>query len=70
MSRNSAIKFSKLLRVCNDGAPSMIGRTAGTGAIHERFLDRPLLIYHCIIHQECMCGKIQNLQHVMIPVVK
>ena len=36
------------LRVCTDGAPSMIGRTAGTLALPERFLVSPLLKYHCI----------------------
>ena len=29
MSRKSAIKFTTLLGICTDGAPSMIGRTAG-----------------------------------------
>ena len=48
----------------------MIGRTARTVALLERFLDRSLLKYHCIIHQESPCGKNLNLQHVMISVVK
>ena len=39
MSRMSAIKFTKLLRVSTDGAPSVIGRTA----LLERFLDSFLL---------------------------
>ena len=43
----------------------MIGRTSGTVALFERFLDRPLLKYHCIIHQESVWKKI-DLQHVMI----
>ena len=37
MSRKSAIKFTKLLRVCTDGVPSMIGRTAGTVALMKGF---------------------------------
>ena len=45
----------------------MIGRTAD---LLERFLDRPLLKYHCIIHQESVCGNIFYLQHAMILVVK
>ena len=48
----------------------MIGRTVGSVALLERFLDRPLLKYHCIIHQESLCGKMLNLRHVMISVVK
>ena len=52
MTRKSAIKFTKLIRVCIYGAPSMIGKTAGTVALLERYQVRPLLKYHCIIHQE------------------
>ncbi|XP_076346237.1 general transcription factor II-I repeat domain-containing protein 2A-like isoform X1 [Tachypleus tridentatus] len=67
---NQHLNFSKLLSVCTDGAPSMIGRVAGTVALLEKFFGRPLLKYHCIIHQESLCVTILNLQHVMIPVVK
>ena len=34
------------LRVCTDGAPSSIGRTAGNVVLFENFLDRPLMKYH------------------------
>lgn len=64
------IDSSKLISVCTDGAPSMIGRVAGTTALLEEFLNRPLLKYHCIIHQQSLCGKTLNLQHVMLPVLK
>ena len=70
MSRKSANKFTQFLCVCTDGAKLMIGRTAGTVALLERFLDHPLLKYHCIIHQGSLCGKMLYLQHVMISVVK
>ena len=55
---NQQFDLSKLLSVCIDGALSMIGKAAGAVALLERFLDRPLLKYHCIIHQEYMCGKV------------
>ncbi|KAG7174117.1 General transcription factor II-I repeat domain-containing protein 2A-like 5, partial [Homarus americanus] len=45
-------------------------KVAGTTTLLENFLNRPLLKYHCIIHQESLCGKPLNLQHVMLPVVK
>jgi len=48
----------------------MIGQVAGTSTLLENFLHRPLLKYHCIIHQETLCEKSLNLQHVMLPVVK
>ena len=56
MFRKSAIKFTTLLCVCTDGVPSMFGRSVGTVALLERLLDCPLLKYHCIIHQESLCG--------------
>jgi len=34
----------------------MIGKGAGAGALLERFLGRPPLKYHCIIHQDSLCG--------------
>ena len=64
------LHLNKLLGVCTDGAPSMIGKAAGAVALLERFLGRPLQKYHCIIHQESLCGKVLHLQHVMVPVVK
>ncbi|KAG7162491.1 Zinc finger BED domain-containing protein 5-like 10, partial [Homarus americanus] len=67
---NLQLDSSKLITVCTDGAPSMIGKVAGTTTLLENFLNRPLLKYHCIIHQESLCGKTLNLQHVMLPVVK
>lgn len=67
---NLQLDSSKLIGVCTDGAPSMIGKAAGTTTLLENFLGRPLLKYHCIIHQESLCGKTLNLQHVMLLVVK
>ena len=46
----------------------MIGQVAGTTTLLENFLNC-LLEYHCIIHQETLCGKTINLQHAMLPVV-
>ena len=46
LSNKSVIKFTCLLRVCIDGARPIIGRTAGTVALRERYLDRHLLKYH------------------------
>ena len=64
------LDLNKLLGVCTDGTPSMIGKAAGAVALLERFFGGPLLKYHCIIHQESLCGKVLHLQHVMVPVVK
>ena len=48
----------------------MIGQVDGTTTLLENILRRPLLRYHCIVHQESLCGKTLYLQHVMPPVVK
>ena len=66
---NLEIDSSKLVSVSTDGALSMMGQVAGTTTLLENFLCRHFLRYHCIIHQESLCGKTLNLQHVMLPVV-
>jgi len=67
---NQQLDLSKLLSVCIDGAVSMIGKAAGAVALLDSFSGLPSLKYHCIIHQESMCGNVLNLQHVMVPFVK
>ncbi|KAG7176846.1 General transcription factor II-I repeat domain-containing protein 2A-like 1, partial [Homarus americanus] len=66
---NLQLDSSKLITVCTDGAPSMIGKVAGTTTLLENFLNRPLLKYHCIIHQESQCGKTLNLQDSRVNVL-
>ena len=67
---NLQLDSSKLMSVCTDGVPAMTGKVAGATTLLENFISRPLLKYHCIIHQESLCEKTLNLQHVMLPVVK
>ena len=45
-------------------------QVAGITTSLENILNRPLLKYHCTIHQESLRGKTLNLWHVMLPVVK
>ena len=47
---NLKLDYSKLISVCTDEAPSMIDKVNGTTALLEKFLNRPVLKYHCIIH--------------------
>ena len=63
------LDLNRLLSLCTDGAPSMIGQAAGAVALLERFLGRPLLKYHCIIHQESLCGIVLHLQHIIVLVI-
>ena len=56
----------KLISITTDGAPAMMGRTSGFIALckeSESFPD--ILNYHCIIHQQALCGKILNIKEVM-----
>ena len=62
----SNLPLFKLTSITTDGAPSMVGRTAGFVALcklSESFPD--FLSYHCIIHQQQLCGKILNMKDVM-----
>ena len=64
------LDWSKLVSVCTDGASAMIGnRNIGIGLLIS-FLGRSVLKYHCIIHQEVLCGQNLNMQSVMDVVVK
>ena len=67
---NLQIDSRTLVSVCTDGSPPMICQVAGTTTLHENLLNRPLLKYHCIIHQESQKGRTLNPQHDMLPVVK
>ena len=63
-------QWNKLTSVCTDGAPAMTGCNAGLCARLEQFLGRTLLKYHCMIHQESLCGKSLQITDVLSVVVK
>ena len=48
----------------------MVGKISGNVTLLERFVGRSLLKYHCILHQESLCGKVMNLLHVTSPIIK
>ncbi|XP_069502334.1 general transcription factor II-I repeat domain-containing protein 2-like [Ambystoma mexicanum] len=63
--------LQKLVAVTTDGAPAMIGRNIGFVALCRRDPDYPeFRSYHCIIHQQLLCSKVLNYQHVMTVVLK
>lgn len=64
--------YNKLVAIVTDGAPSMVGSSNGLVAKLRKYcLDneyssgRPLLAYHCLIHQQQLAAKAMNLTHVM-----
>ncbi|XP_069470005.1 general transcription factor II-I repeat domain-containing protein 2B-like [Ambystoma mexicanum] len=60
-----------LVAVTTDGALAMVGRNIGFVALCRRDPDFPeFRSYHCIIHQQSLCSKVLNYQHVMTVILK
>ncbi|XP_059812513.1 general transcription factor II-I repeat domain-containing protein 2B-like [Hypanus sabinus] len=55
--RAKGIKTTHLVSVATDGAPNMTGTHKGIVALLQKSLDRKLLIFHCILHQEALCAQ-------------
>jgi len=66
----NSLSWDKLISICTDGAPAMIGKDNGCVALLQNFLGRNLFSYHCIIHQEALYAKAMKLDDIMDPVVR
>ena len=44
-TENFELDMNKLISICTDGAPAMVGKNNGMVALLEKFLDRPLIKY-------------------------
>ncbi|KAL1007606.1 hypothetical protein UPYG_G00089010 [Umbra pygmaea] len=55
--RAKGINTTHLVLVATDGAPSMTGAQKGFVALLQKSLDRKLLTFHCILHQEALCAQ-------------
>ncbi|GBP80505.1 General transcription factor II-I repeat domain-containing protein 2A [Eumeta japonica] len=70
------LPWSKLVGVCTDGIPSMVGLRKGfIGILKEKATELnvqkgDLIVLHCIIHQQNLCSKSIRLQNVKNVVVK
>ena len=58
MATEKNLPMVRLVSVCTDGAPCMIGKKSGLVALIRDHLKRPILSYHCILHQEALCAQI------------
>lgn len=65
------IPIRKMAALTTDGAPAMVGSEKGLVALCRKDENFPLFIsYHCIIHQQALCGKFLKCNEVMQLVVK
>ncbi|XP_033848211.3 protein FAM200C-like [Acipenser ruthenus] len=66
------LPLNKLISVCTDGAPSMLGKHKGFIALLCEQEKRPILNFHCIVHQEALCAQScgEELREVMSLVVR
>jgi len=55
--RDKKINTTHLVSVATDGPPSMTGAQKGFVALLQKSLDRKLLTFHCILHQEALCAQ-------------
>ena len=55
--RTKGINTNHLVSIATDGAPSMTGAHKGFVVLLQKSLDRQLLTFHCILHQEALCAQ-------------
>ncbi|XP_013908076.1 PREDICTED: general transcription factor II-I repeat domain-containing protein 2-like [Thamnophis sirtalis] len=64
------LPWDKLTGLTTNGTPSMRGEESGlVGRVREKMKSEnctgELTAYHCIIHQETLCGNILKMEHIM-----
>uniref|UniRef100_A0A3B3HB02 Uncharacterized protein n=1 Tax=Oryzias latipes TaxID=8090 RepID=A0A3B3HB02_ORYLA len=61
-AKEKNLPMDKLVLVCTDGAPCMVGKNRGFVALLRDHEKRRILSFHCILHQEALCAQMCNEQ--------
>uniref|UniRef100_A0A3P9JU81 HAT C-terminal dimerisation domain-containing protein n=1 Tax=Oryzias latipes TaxID=8090 RepID=A0A3P9JU81_ORYLA len=71
-AKEKNLPMDKLVSVCTDGAPCMVGKNRGFVALLREHEKRRILSFHCILHQEALCAQMcgEQLGEVMSLVVR
>ncbi|XP_053179500.1 general transcription factor II-I repeat domain-containing protein 2-like [Scomber japonicus] len=71
-AKEKNLPMDKLISVCTDGAPCMVGKNRGFIALLRENEKRPILSFHCILHQEALCAQMcgEQLGEVMSLVIR
>jgi len=55
--KEKEINLEKLISLCTDGSPNMIGKYKGFVTLFGQNVKHELLSFHCIVHQEALCAQ-------------
>ena len=71
-AKEKNLAMDKRISVCTDGAPCMVGKKKGFVALLREHENRPILSFHCILHQEALCAQTcgEQLGEVMSLVIR
>ncbi|XP_029452690.1 general transcription factor II-I repeat domain-containing protein 2A-like [Rhinatrema bivittatum] len=71
LAKEKNLPMDKLISVRTDGAPCMVGKNRGFVALLREHEKRPILSFHCILHQEALCAQMcgEQLGEVMSLVI-
>ena len=65
-ANKTKLPLVKLIYIIIDGAPAMVGSSNWFIAFRKQNDSYPTFIhYHCIIHQQALCGKVLNKKEMM-----
>lgn len=72
----NSLPLEALAGITTDGAPALVGKNKGAVKLLLDKVDcggvnsKDIFVIHCLIHQQNLCGRIMNLNHVMSVVIK